>query len=227
MPEFARAEVDGQTEGDLWVWHLGELVRLPAAAGFLAATGAQTVPAFRVLADSDLPSHGATEHDNRTRSEWLGIGAMEPRTGQAPANPKKTPGSNTRYLIQPLEDAATGVMAGNLIVPEDYASGGTLKVYWTNDGAGSGNVVLYVVASARGDGDDLNSTTGEVGGTQSAVAAPAQGILKITTTSAVLSSLTAGQVVNILCGRLGSDGSDTLTNAIGILGVKFEYTADM
>ena len=55
MPEFARAEVENETEGDMTVRHLGERVRLPSAAGFLASTGAGKVPAFRALASTDLP----------------------------------------------------------------------------------------------------------------------------------------------------------------------------
>ena len=135
MPQFERYEVDGETEGDLRVRHLGERVRLPSAAGFLASAGAGKVPAFRTLTTADLP--------DRIRSFEITHFVLEVGTPDEAVR-----GTNLRYSAWAF-DATTieGVVTPTFQVPRDYASGALIVVlHWTNLGAGSGNVVWRVAA---------------------------------------------------------------------------------
>lgn len=210
--------------------HKGDLItaygpydvrRIPAAAGFLAASGANVVAAFRALVAGDLPAHGAAQHTNRTRNLVIDGHLW---TVQAGAPAYGLQGSN-RYLGWAFDAAGTEAIIAHFEVPEDYVSAAAVfKLKWTNLGAGAGDVVWEVSVHAVADAGDLDSGTFT---TQAdTIAAPAQNILKSSTLTVSFTPTAGPAVHTVILARLGGEVADTLGNDAGVVEVEVEYTAD-
>jgi hypothetical protein len=167
-------------------------------------------------------AHGASDHDNRTRLLWLPAGVFTAGAG-SPALAAQ--GANTRYRAWALDAATLESVITELVMPSDYVAGAiTAKVHWTNLGAGSGNVYWVVAAKNQAAASNLDSTTYTSG--NDIVAAPAQDVLKTTTSALAFTPSAADALVVVRVTRLASDGNDTLANDAGFLGISLEYTAD-
>ena len=168
-----------------------------------------------------LPAHGASIHSDRTRSLWLPAG---PEWLTLAGTPDYALRNSLYGAIAFDKDTAEAVVA-SFAVPHDYAS--TLGIYlvWTNLGAGSGNVVWRVALNNQGDGGTVASLSSfDTGG----IAAPSQDVWKYTLSGASFpNTAQPGQHVLLTCGRLATDGSDTLGNDAGFLGYLITYMADM
>lgn len=193
--------------------------------GNAAASGKVLAGDGTNFVSSDVPSHGASVHTNRTRTLYIDAGALQVGTRAAGAA-LTSQGSNTRFNAWQLDAAAAEEsVLGGFQIPQDYASGFTVKLHMANSGAGSGNVVMLTVVKNAVDGTDLNSTSGE-SVVQNTFTAGSQNVEKVYTTTVSLSPA-AGDYIRLIVGRNGSDAADTLGNDIGLIGVTFEYTADM
>lgn len=94
-----------------------------------------------------------------------------------------------------------------------------INLYWTNAGAGSGDVVwLLRTGQAVGDGDTLASPSS---GSAATATAPSQNVVEKTVVASGV-SVSVGEVVNLYLIRNASDGSDTLGNDAGVLWVEIE-----
>lgn len=159
---------------------------------------------------------------NRTRNLFLSLGGATIRTG-APDLAMR--GTNTQYRAWAFDAAAAETIAVEFVMPEDVASGNlTLKIYWTNLGAGAGDVVW---TSGRpqnvADGGDLNDNSATP--TNTTITAPAQNVLKISTLGLTATAVASGfSRLNIT--RAGADAADTLGNDAGLVAIEIEYTAD-
>lgn len=115
-------------------------------------------------------------------------------------------------------DATTTETAGaHTEVPGSWATM-HVDLYWTNMGAGAGNVLWSMQLDRAADGENLAVTGG--GGTLSpaAIAAPAQDILKVSR-MATSQAVVPAKFLNTRVSRIGGDGTDTLANDAGVLGV--------
>jgi hypothetical protein len=112
-----------------------------------------------------------------------------------------------------LDAASQEAVAGSVLLPTAWASI-DLDLWWTNAGAGVGNVVFDARANNFGDTETISAPGAGV----STVAAPAQNVIK---KSAVRSgvSVTAGEILAVIVFRDGANGADTLANDIGIIGI--------
>jgi hypothetical protein len=127
-----------------------------------------------------------------------------------------------------LDAAIVEDLISQLILPQWWISY-DLELWWTNVGPGTGNVVIQPKhfedninpGQNAGDGDNLAAGAGFVN-TVSAitVAAPAASVLKVTTLATGITRIAGLTSVNIT--RVATDGGDTLTNDIGILGLNFK-----
>lgn len=169
-------------------------------------------------------THGASLHDNVTRVFPIPLGAFLLRGG--------TPsvvvlGTNLRYWGWAFDPTASENIIGSFIIPDDYVSGGTFTMYWSNSGAGSGNVVWEVTNKAQAAAIDLNSLTSEQLNSD-IIAAPTLGVLKVSTLTSVLGNgadWVAGNHVRMMINRNAVSASDTHTSDAVIVGLTFSYTA--
>jgi hypothetical protein len=114
-----------------------------------------------------------------------------------------------------LLDAATveGVGAVGL-VPASWATVG-IDIWWTNAGAGSGNVRWEVFFDDKADAATLATITADH---DAAIAAPAQNVLKKSTVVAS-HAVVPGELFNVNVRRDAADAADTLANDCALLAV--------
>lgn len=115
-----------------------------------------------------------------------------------------------------LLDAATDEeVAGWSIFPPGWLTA-DFVVWWTNTGAGSGDVRFDLTYKVAADAGAINSGSTT---TSSTVTAPAQYVTKRTALASGV-TVAAGSVVSLNVNRAGGNGADTLANDIGIIGVE-------
>ena len=271
MPEHAPYELEGEGPGDIRVRTVsGERRLIKSAAGFLAATAAKAIPAFRALTVADLPSgltgidflvgtatgnlsaeivagttpggelggtwasptvdtihsgsahhaqaHGASDHTDQTRSVSIPPSAMSAIFG----TPDLAVRGSTTYLAWAFDKDVVEVIETWFQIPQDYVSGFAVNLYFTNLGAGSGNIVWYVALNNIAIAGNLAS----LGVTVNTATAPSLDALSILTHTATLpNAAAASQSVQIAIGRIGNDAADTLGNDAGLVGIAVSYTA--
>lgn len=168
-----------------------------------------------------LPAHGAGFHTDRQRSLWLPAGPTWLPVVGAPDFALR----NSLYGAFAFDKDAIEAIVSSFIVPQDYVSGLAITIVWTNLGAGSGDVVWRVGLNNQGDGGTVVTLTGT---DTAGVAAPAQNVWKYTASAATFpNAASPGQHVSLTCGRIASNGADTLANDAGFVGYLISYTADM
>jgi hypothetical protein len=120
----------------------------------------------------------------------------------------------TRHVGWLFDASSVEIITGGLFrFPDDWATyHGDL--YWTNAGAGSGNVRWNVSTGTLADGVALSNPQG---GGEGAFAAPASGTVEV---SRVINGATSPSSANALnIQRMATDGTDTLTNDATVLGL--------
>lgn len=126
-----------------------------------------------------------------------------------------TPGSAaTRVNAWTLDAASAESVGVTFQVPAGWATA-HVDLYWTNDGAGAGDVVWKADRYTIADGTALTAET--EGGAVTATA-PAQNVVKVTralTGIAVSPSL----VTRLEVVRVAADAADTLANDVALIGV--------
>jgi hypothetical protein len=115
-----------------------------------------------------------------------------------------------------LFDAASNeTISTTTIIPPGWASL-SVHLWWSNAGAGAGDVVWYFYHDLFADGDDTDTNTLV---TASAVAAPLQYVAKRQAFSGTV-SVTAGQLLKTAIFRFASDATDTLANDAAVIGLE-------
>lgn len=187
-------------------------------------TETQTITNKTISASSNtITDLSATNMTNRTRSIWVPASMFGAHTG-SPVRDISTAGNYIGWL---LDDASTEVIVSEFIpIPSDFDSGNiTIKSYWSQETAGSGNVVIDAQYSIAGDGE---ATTGITGIGNATVATPGTAdLLKVYTHSNSVAGVADGDLLKFRFIRVGGDGSDTKSGDIRFYGFLIEYTADM
>jgi hypothetical protein len=147
-----------------------------------------------------------------------GVSAIEPTndlylTARQLTNPTGSPtltgASSTGHPVWNL-DAATVERVGS-VIPRFPAHWTTYNIdlWWTNSGAGSGDVVWRYDYLNVSDGDSLDTLTSA---SQVVAAAPAQNILEVTSLATGLAVPAAGDALSATVLRNASSAFDTLAN---------------
>lgn len=115
-------------------------------------------------------------------------------------------------------DASATETVGTTVVLPDSWSTFDVVLHWANSSTGSGDVVWRCQHKSVGAGEALTSPSSEPTVTDTA---GSQYVLQTVTVASGLTIDSAGdlQVVNIF--RAGANGSDTLANDAGLIGVEF------
>jgi hypothetical protein len=156
----------------------------------------------------------------RTRHVWIGPQEFIVSTGADLA----LRGSNSHYQAWAFDATAVEVIIGQFLLPEDYSTGNlTVKLHWTNLGAGSGDVYWEVALDQIADTENLN-TNGFTFNTSNAITAPGQNVEKVSTLTLTQAG-TASTFYKVFVQRTGSQAADTLANDAGLTGIEIEYNA--
>lgn len=125
----------------------------------------------------------------------------------------------------PMPDAKESQCYGVFRVPSDYVSTGFFQGYVIGGGNGDAAMRLYAVYGA--DGEAYNAHSAQ----SSAMRYPTLTLNQIDeaddSSSVALSSLAAGDVVELRCYRDGTDISDDINATVYFVGFIFSYLADM
>ncbi len=152
----------------------------------------------------------------RTRSAVISLTGFEAHTG----SPTVSVGTNT--LFWTFDADINEVIITQFVVPEDYVSGGAIRLYYTMASATSGVVRWSARVAAKKEGESIGTagSTDIVNDTVQGTAINV-GVLDITTSE----TLAAGDVLNIRVGRSGAEGADTATGNAHLHAVTLRYTA--
>lgn len=123
--------------------------------------------------------------------------------------------TNNVWLAWLLDPGSAEGITTNIFTPADWATM-DIDLWWTNAGAGSGNVVWEVrYPVTKGDGETMSGT---VTATESTIAAPTQLVIKKSTYFAGV-AVDTNEMFTLAVRRIAADGADTLGNDVGVLGV--------
>lgn len=196
------------------------------ATGILKSTTGTGV--ITIAAASDLPTHGAAQHTDRTRTifipwqGWTDTGGIAMPVSEAVGTypdrytgvPMTGGGGQTRVLSQ-------------LIVPQDFTSGtASWKIIYASAGTGTNPVhfdLAYKVVAI------LGSLTAAADVTMSGNDSPTgtADLLNSFAIGSTVTSLAAGSFVRLALQRDSGHASDTNTDDVDFLGLQLDYTADM
>lgn len=116
-----------------------------------------------------------------------------------------------------FDPASTETVWGAAQIPDGWATY-NVDLWWTNAGAGAGNVVWRFDYGSFGDGESAGPSTA---GTLRTVTAPASGTAEVSRMESGITVPTAGELLPIRLRRAGTDAGDTLANDACMYGLRF------
>jgi hypothetical protein len=116
-----------------------------------------------------------------------------------------------------LLDASSQEGIAFTFYPPQWWSTFNLSLWWTNAGAGSGDVSWGFFTGTAGDGESFSVQTTNQGDTT--VAAPSQDVIKSTATLGSPFTVQSAELFGMIILRRAAVAADTLTNDVGVLGV--------
>lgn len=144
-------------------------------------------------------------------SIWLGANDFRLISG-APAQ------SNTNQFGNFLLDAASDEAVGTIVMLPAAWTTYKATLYWTNGGAGTGDVVWIMQEKAAGDGESMTGVTYTESTT---IAAPAAGTMKATVLKAS-ATVSAAKPAKVVVTRDADAVGDTLANDAAFIGLLLE-----
>lgn len=138
------------------------------------------------------------------------------------ANPKK------HFLIAAFDAATDEHVHFVLQAPQDYASGGLVRLKWMTNSASANSVVwgarIGAVTAADADTPVEHAAAAASTTTTAGNATEARRLIETTITLANLDSLAAGDMAFLIVYRDADNASDTLAADAELISVAFEYT---
>lgn len=123
------------------------------------------------------------------------------------------------FVTWNLDAATDESVVGSVLVPSGVTTAG-IYLWWTNPGAGTGDVVWRVDWNVKGDGEDLS--TGLSFPTVTATA-PSQDVVEVTTIATGL-TVTPGDLMALKPYRDADNASDTLANDAAFMGIELRWS---
>lgn len=114
-----------------------------------------------------------------------------------------------------LDSAARELVQWSWYPPQHWLTW-HLDIWWTNAGAGAGDVRFECYRRSFGDTENVGGNTVITTGLD--ITAPAQNIAKVSRITGSAVALETGEVSRLIFGRVGTNAADTLGNDCGILG---------
>lgn len=138
------------------------------------------------------------------------------------SNPKK------HFLVAAFDAATDEHLWWYFRVPQDYASGGAVKISWMTNSASANNVVwgsrIGAITAADADTPVEHAAAAASTTTTAGNATEARRLIDTSITLANLDSVAAGDLAFIVIYRDADNGSDTLAADAELITAAFEYT---
>lgn len=187
-----------------------------------------TDPSWQTLVAGDLPTHGAAQHTDRTRTLFIPWQAWTDTGGTGMPTSEAVGTYPDRYSGVPMSGAGTQTrVLSSMIVPQDFTSGSaTWRILYASAGVSTNPVYFelsYKVVAVSGTLTAAADTT--MSGTNSPTGTVDQ--LSSFAIGTTITSLAAGSFVRLSLQRDSANGGDTNTDDVDFLGLQFDYTADM
>ncbi len=142
---------------------------------------------------------------------WKGaVGA--PADSYLPSSP-----STDRWQAWLLDAASEEGIVATVSVPTWWQTM-DVELWWSNAGAGAGDVVWRVYSKTAIDAGSMTSSSAA---TQTTATAPAQNVMKVTTIASGI-TVTRDALMMLQIRRVAADGSDTLANDAGVMAVRLK-----
>lgn len=142
--------------------------------------------------------------------------------------------SGTQSPVLPIRvwafDASTAerIFATGIVVPANYASGGTLTILWMCNATAANSVVwgaqVSAVTPADADTPLEHAWSTQATTTSAANTTEARRLVASSAISLNLDSMAAGDLVSFCLERVAANGSDTVTVDAEFLGAIFTYS---
>lgn len=179
-----------------------------------------------VLVDHDFGQGNVTENTSQTAPAHISLAQwstmpLELRSQQWTAvngSPAIEFNSSTNRKLMMFDAASTERVITSVRVPKGVTGKVRVALYWTNAGAGAGNVVWRYGYSFSADGGATE--TAVTVANFSVVAAPSQNVLKVTRSAGF--AVTEDSILHLTIDREGGNISDTLANDAGMFMVVLE-----
>jgi hypothetical protein len=159
----------------------------------------------------------------KTDDKWLWVGAnqLENQSTASYDAPTTYGGTVGNTGFWRLDASTPERVEGSIILPAHWATF-HVDLYWINVSSTSGDANLSLYGRALVDGQTIDGQ-GLLAYSPAAYAAPTTGgEAEVTRMHTNKTAPTSGAPITFGIYRFASDASDTLTNDIGILGVRFE-----
>ena len=184
--------------------------------------GANTV----LKSDGVDAAWAAIDHNflaNRTRHMWFPAGAFDTN-----AKANTGPGHPNQTVTIGMSGTALAATYIDFVVPSDYVSGGSLKIYCSSGNAAATTMVwsLYTYKFVNGIDFGTAFTQSDQDFTISTVAGARTLAIDAARTSCC-TGFVAGDVIRLTVERDATHASDVNASTAPFLGVLFTYTADM
>lgn len=132
---------------------------------------------------------------------------------------------NSSHPAYEFIDAADDYALINMEMPKDYDGGNlTFYIWWIPGTTGTNSVVWQIGLDMLADGEAYSANDD----TDTVTDAAQNSITEVLRTAAITLTPTwvAGDLMRLIVGRLGTNGSDTLAGVANFIGVKMEYTTN-
>ena len=136
--------------------------------------------------------------------------------GATVGTPSFSTSGGGRWRSMLFDAAATETAACAVDLPA-YIENIRIELFWTNQGAGTGDVAWFLNADGVIAGATLNATGGIGSSGELVIAAPAQDVLKVSSLLSV--AVDPAKLLNLRFSRVGGSASDTLANDAAVLGM--------
>ena len=152
----------------------------------------------------------------------LAVDTPDPN-GNAFANIKIGTGwANLRRVLPAFINGQLGTWEGSLQVPDDYASGGTIRLRWAAN-ATTGNLRNRVGTSVIAD--NVSTDTAYTQESYASTACPGTALQRFTSTFTLSTTLVAGRTLFFQVTRDGGNAADTLATQANLIGADLVYTS--
>lgn len=155
----------------------------------------------------------------------LGFATKPDTSGEVFFEPNSIKGTNDFFeeLVLVFNDSATkDSVFGSFMVPQNYSSSANFVVVWKTT-ATSGDVEFDFDYRAVAAGESLDQATAQESLNQNDTAGGSADLRQDASLSATDGNFSAGDIVQFLLSRDGTDAGDTISAAVTVHGVYFEY----
>lgn len=177
-----------------------------------------------IAAAADLPTHGAAQHTDRTRTLFI---PAQTWVSAVPAIEAGTFPNSYPAIVMP-DGAVPDTIIACIVIPQDFVAGGTTawKIHYVNTGVSTNGVhwdLYYKIVSDEEVITGANDVTMSGNSTPTNVA----DTLDIFTVGTTVTSIQPGDLVKLSLQRDPTDGGDTNAADMDFIGLQLDYTADM